>query len=201
MRAHPGKREIRIRPSRIPVGRRGGRVLLFGKGVNPKVSNGWQAPRLGEAEQLERFAKYGDEEAFRIDCYYAWLYPDLSKFFPGTSPPDMVFPKGDVEQPASTPVLVDANWCGLTPKEDDPPARDLYDGLTINTAGRIGRCTIARHGSINAGSAPRSFPQGRKMPGAINVGAADGHVAMVKLEDLWSLTWHRGWQTPAQRPP
>ena len=93
--------------------------------------------------------------------YNAWLYPDLSKYYPGASPPEMVFPKGGVEQPSSTPVMVDANWCGLTPNEDDPPARDLYNGLNINGQGRMGRCTIARHGSINAGSAPRSVSQGQ----------------------------------------
>ena len=133
--------------------------------------------------------------------YNAWLYPDLSKYFPGTSPPEMVFPKGGVEQPSSTPVIVDANWCGLTPNEDDPPARNLYDGLNINGQGRIGRCTISRHGSINAGSAPRNLPQGRPLPGSINVGSADGHAALTRLENLWTLTWHRNWQSPNPRPP
>jgi prepilin-type processing-associated H-X9-DG protein len=132
--------------------------------------------------------------------YNAWLYPDLNKYFPGSSPPEMVFPKSGVEQPSMTPVLVDANWCGLTPKEDDSPARDLYNGLNIHE-GRIGRCTIARHGNIRAGSAPRSVAVGQTLPGSINVGAADGHVALTRLQDLWTLTWHRNWQMPPQRPP
>ena len=28
----------------------------------------------------------------------------------------------------------------------------------------------------------------------------DGHVELVKLDDLWQLYWHRGYQPPAQRP-
>jgi hypothetical protein len=28
----------------------------------------------------------------------------------------------------------------------------------------------------------------------------DGHVEMVKLEDLWSLIWHKSFQPPARRP-
>lgn len=29
---------------------------------------------------------------------------------------------------------------------------------------------------------------------------ADGHVEATRLERLWSLTWHRGYQEPATRP-
>ena len=133
--------------------------------------------------------------------YNSWLYPDLYKYFPGSAPQDMVFPRDGIEQPSSTPVFVDANWCGLTPKEDNAPARDLYNGLTMATEGRMGRCTIARHGGSSPGSAPRNVPQGQKMPGAINVAEADGRAGLVKLEDLWKLAWHRHWQVPAQRPP
>ncbi|MDE3067706.1 MAG: type II secretion system protein [Verrucomicrobiota bacterium] len=133
--------------------------------------------------------------------YNSWLYPDLHKYFPATAPEEFVFPKGGIRQPSSIPVLVDANWCGLTPKESDPPARDLYDGLDIAGEGRMGRCTISRHGGVNPSRAPRDVAAGRKLPGAINVAQADGHAQLVKLDDLWNLTWHRNWQTPAMRPP
>jgi prepilin-type processing-associated H-X9-DG protein len=64
----------------------------------------------------------------------------------------------------------------------------------------MGRCTIARHGSRNASSAPRNFSADDKMPGAINMGLADGHTELVPLEDLWKYYWHLDWQSPAVRP-
>src|ERR1017187_1853495 len=158
--------------------------------------------RQGTADQAwVRWSSDGKTMFSSSYGYNAWLYPDLHKYFPASMPEDMVFPKGGIENAFSTPVFVDANWCGLTPKEDDPPARDLYNGLSMTTEGRMGRCTIARHGGSNPASAPRNLTQGEKMPGAINVGHADGHAALVKLGDLWKLSWHRNWQTPAQRPP
>ena len=38
------------------------------------------------------------------------------------------------------------------------------------------------------------------MPGAINMGLADGHTELVKLEDLWKYYWRLDWQPPAVRP-
>ena len=46
----------------------------------------------------------------------------------------------------------------------------------------------------SAGSAPRNVPIGTPMVGAINTGFADGHAENVKLENLWTLYWHRGWK-------
>jgi type II secretory pathway pseudopilin PulG len=158
--------------------------------------------RQGAADQAwVRWTEDGKTMFSASYGYNSWLYPDLRKYWPATTPEEMVFPRGGVDQPSSTPVFMDANWCGITPKEDNPPARDLYNGLNMATEGRMGRCTIARHGGASPASAPRNVPQGQKMPGAIIVGHADGHVELVKLEDLWKLTWHRNWQTPAQRPP
>ena len=158
--------------------------------------------RQGTADQAwVRWTADGKTMFTASYAYNAWLYPDLHKSFPGTAPEEMVFTRGGIERPSATPVIVDANWCGLTPKEDNPPARDLYNGLAMGGEGRIGRCTIARHGGINPSKAPRNLPQGTKMPGAIIVGQADGQAGPVKLEDLWNLNWHRNWQTPAPRPP
>jgi hypothetical protein len=33
------------------------------------------------------------------------------------------------------------------------------------------------------------------------MGFADGHVEAVKLQNLWTLYWHKGWVPPATRPP
>jgi hypothetical protein len=33
------------------------------------------------------------------------------------------------------------------------------------------------------------------------VSFADGHVEVVRLENLWQLYWHKGYEPPATRPP
>ena len=84
------------------------------------------------------------------------------------------------------------------PSEGDTPSRDLYSGSDFS--GGMDRLTIARHGYKAAGSAPKYVPPGAPLPGAINLGFVDGHAGAVKLEQLWTLTWHNGWVTPATRP-
>jgi prepilin-type processing-associated H-X9-DG protein len=42
---------------------------------------------------------------------------------------------------------------------------------------------------------------GQKLPGAINMGMTDGHAELVKLENLWSFSWHRDYIPPLIRPP
>jgi prepilin-type processing-associated H-X9-DG protein len=100
-------------------------------------------------------------------------------------------------------MFVDAMWVDLWPYATDPPARDLYAGEFSNGSnpGPIGRCVIARHGGRGAASAPRNVPAGQRLPGAINVGLADGHAELRPLERLWNLYWHRDYQPPATRPP
>lgn len=133
--------------------------------------------------------------------YNGWLYSDLPKYYPQSA--EFVYAKSDsIETPSKTPVFVDANWVDLSPKETDAPWRNLYSGAPFGTSNDdgMGRCTIARHRVRSASAAPRQLVAGQKMPGAINIGFADGHCRLTKLEDLWILSWHRGWQVPAERP-
>jgi prepilin-type processing-associated H-X9-DG protein len=64
----------------------------------------------------------------------------------------------------------------------------------------MGRFTIARHGGVSASAASRNLTPGSKLPGAINIGFADGHSELVPLEGLWNLSWHLDWQIPQPRP-
>jgi len=41
---------------------------------------------------------------------------------------------------------------------------------------------------------------GTPLPGAINMGLADGHVELVKLQSLWNYSWSYNWTNPATRP-
>jgi prepilin-type N-terminal cleavage/methylation domain-containing protein len=131
--------------------------------------------------------------------YNGWLYCDL--VFPEPNDPRqrLLFAKDvSIQKPALTPVFVDANWVDLWPLETDQPAADLYNGGPMGRQeDNIGRCTITRHGGQNPAKAPRSFSPHQKLPGSINMGLADGHCELVKLENLWNYYWHLDWQ-PSQ---
>jgi prepilin-type N-terminal cleavage/methylation domain-containing protein len=119
----------------------------------------------------------------------AW-FPDQSKYFEKDTA---------ISHPAKTPFFVDAIWPDLWPLADSPPARNLYTGE--RPSGRIGRCTISRHLTCNPKSAPKSLAPGKPLPGGIAGSFADGHVELVRLENLWQLYWHKGYQPLATRPP
>src|SRR6266568_9150 len=134
--------------------------------------------------------------------YNGWLYSDLRLSEPGDPKQLQVFTRESAIQiPALTPVFFDENWVDAWPEETDKPYRNLYEGQPLSVSpDQMGRCTIARHGSRSASQAPRKIAPGQKMPGAINMGLADGHTELVKLEDLWKYYCHLDWQPPATRP-
>jgi len=103
-----------------------------------------------------------------------------------------------IQKPSQTPVFLDAMWVDLWPMETSLPSKDLYNGVYKDDG--IARCTIARHGAGNPAKAPKAFDTSQRLPGAIVIGMADGHVATVKLEDLWQCYWHLNWVPPATRP-
>jgi len=135
-------------------------------------------------------------------AFNGWLYSDMQ--FPDPDDPrhKLLFAtETSIQKPAQTPVFMDANWVDLWPLETDRPSLDLYAGIPFAApVNSIGRCTIARHGGRSAASAPRKVAPGQKLPGAINMGLADGHAELAKLENLWTYYWHRDWEPLATRP-
>jgi len=127
---------------------------------------------------------------------------------PVDSYPQFFFKKeADLQAPAAIPLLQDSIWYYVFPLETDPtlnPA-NLYDGYyghrdpCIHT---MGLCLIDRHNNRPAASAPTAYPysRGKVLPGVINMGFADNHAELVKLNNLWNYTWHRGWVTPSPHP-
>jgi len=105
-----------------------------------------------------------------------------------------------IRSPALTPIFLDSIWVDSWPEPTDPPARDLYSGEQSQGVGRIGRQTIARHGSRGPTAAPRNWPAGQRLPGSVNVACSDGHVELAPLEKLWSYYWYQGYVPPASRP-
>ena len=127
-----------------------------------------------------------------------WLY-DSSVLNFGRDTQYLFGKESAIEKPTLTPVFMDSTWVDLWPLETDSPARNLYNPL-YNSTGGMGRCTIARHGS-NVARAPTSLAAGQVLTGAINIGLADGHAELVKLQSLWNYYWHLRWVPPATRPP
>jgi len=106
--------------------------------------------------------------------------------------------ESEVVKPSQTPVFCDGMWVDAWPKETDPPARNLLEGAT--TLGFIQVVTIARHGAGPKAEYAK-VTAGSKLPAAINIAFCDGHVALVPLERLWELYWHKTWNPPSTRPP
>ncbi|MEI6779522.1 MAG: prepilin-type N-terminal cleavage/methylation domain-containing protein [Verrucomicrobiota bacterium] len=130
-----------------------------------------------------------------------WLYPfkgGTQLWFPNDA--DKCFPKDTaISQTSKTPYFLDAVWPDLWPKAPDWPTSNLYTGGTVIDY-EMQRCLIARHGGFASASAPRKVDVRQKLPGAINVGCADGHVELSPLENLWNFQWHSGYVAPNIRP-
>jgi prepilin-type N-terminal cleavage/methylation domain-containing protein/prepilin-type processing-associated H-X9-DG protein len=110
--------------------------------------------------------------------------------------------ESDVTLPAQVPWFGDCIWSEGSPLETDPVAMDLYTGWEDPgpIGGGISRFCIARHGYKAASAAPRQVPLYGPLVGAINMGFVDGHAGPVKLQQLWTVPWHRGWVTPTPYP-
>jgi prepilin-type N-terminal cleavage/methylation domain-containing protein/prepilin-type processing-associated H-X9-DG protein len=128
----------------------------------------------------------------------AWCYGNADQVF-GMSSEEVFHKESNVQYPSQTAYFMDSIWVDCAPSETDTPSTDLYSGA--DTSGGMDRLTIARHGYKAPRLAPRNVPPGAPLPGGINLGFIDGHAGQVKLEQLWTLTWHNGWVTPATRPP
>jgi type II secretory pathway pseudopilin PulG len=107
----------------------------------------------------------------------------------------------------TTPLFQDSIWYYVFPLEADstPDSADLYHGYHGNRAGcghAIGECLIDRHSYHSAASAPRvlRYQRGQFLPGWINMVFADNHTEVVRVNDLWNYTWHRGWVAPNPHP-
>ena len=133
-------------------------------------------------------------------CFNGWFYSDDKYFNTGADALRHFNRDSSVRVPSLTPIFADSIWVDFWPRTDDGPAGDLYNGDPSPGIGKIGRCTIARHGGRPASSAPRSFPTRQRLPGSINLALFDGHVENSPIERLWNYYWYFGWQIPTPRP-
>jgi prepilin-type N-terminal cleavage/methylation domain-containing protein/prepilin-type processing-associated H-X9-DG protein len=107
--------------------------------------------------------------------------------------------ESSVTQPSLTAMFSDAFWVDFWPAETDRPAMDLYADTDAPNIG-LSRIAMPRHAAA-MGKAPRNHPTSQKLPGAVDLAFADGHVDTVRLDQLWTkVIWHRNWVMPAKRP-
>jgi len=115
--------------------------------------------------------------------------------------------ESDVRAPVTTPMFQDSTWYYVFPLETDPTLNpsNLYTGYNGNRPSCIhsmGLCLIDRHNDREAASAPRNYPytSGKVLPGRINMVFADNHAELVRLNNLWTYAWHKGWVMPTPHP-
>jgi prepilin-type N-terminal cleavage/methylation domain-containing protein len=119
--------------------------------------------------------------------------------------PGFLFPKlSSVSKPAQTPLFFDENYALTVPLEIDSAPNDLYYGqpnasVSYQQLG-MGCCTILRHGGRTA-SQSVPWQSGQPLPGAINMGLADGHAELCKLRNLWNYYWHLNWNPALVKGP
>jgi hypothetical protein len=173
------------------------KTLASDGGIHPwgnpgTAANCWSVGTTGDA----------GEDASGSYAYNGWFYSGGGF----KTEPEQYFPNySSVRYAPKTPVFADGVWFDVQPNVNNAAASDLFTGDVLDwTAGAraIGCVTIGRHGSKPPGSAPRSWPLNQPLPRTwgVNVAFADGRAGLVKLPDLWSLTWSRGWSDGAKPP-
>jgi len=116
--------------------------------------------------------------------------------------PEWVWTKEEqIAHTSQTPVFADGvSFWWVWPRETDLPPSNLQTGqVGVGFPWGMNTVTIPRHGSRPSSVPTNQRPQD-KLPGSINIAFYDGHVAPARLEKLWQVEWHRGWQAPARRP-
>jgi prepilin-type N-terminal cleavage/methylation domain-containing protein/prepilin-type processing-associated H-X9-DG protein len=171
------------------------------------------APELA-AQQIALLRGKGDFPSGRVDRpwvvdnggtnYFQGGFAMNGHFYDAKSDPygvdaDHFSTESSVPFPSMTGIFADGIWVDFWPTVTDMPAINLYNGDSF-AGGGLSRIAIPRHAAALR-TAPRNFNPKSKLPGASGIAFADGHVEVVRLEQLWTKTyWHRNWVPPAKRP-
>lgn len=140
-------------------------------------------------------------ETFRAGSYavnYYLIEPArFRRYSPGQIRPTDLISEAQLPYPASTPVTADGVFFWATPRASDIPPANLI--LDVTDRSLMWIVAIPRHGN-RPSSPPTNWPANQPLPGGVNVSMFDGHVELVKLDNLWQLYWHKDYQPPAKRP-
>ena len=116
----------------------------------------------------------------------------------GLLPENQFNGEASIRNASLTPVFFDAMWPDTWPRATDLPPENLVNP-NREPAG-IQRVTIPRHGRAPRDGGLTAFDPKQTLPGGVNMNFYDGHTELVKLENLWTLTWNANWVAPAVRP-
>lgn len=122
-------------------------------------------------------------------CINGWLYSQSTIYFPVTDPNNaaMYYLKESmITMPTTTPVFVDGIWPDSWPRGTDLPSTDLIGG---NDQSALGRVMLPRHPLSKSVQTPAA---NQPIAGSENMSYADGHAALLPLEQIKNLTWHVG---------
>jgi len=130
-----------------------------------------------------------------------WMYDKSSVHISSVIQDNLGFLFGkeaNITRPSQTPFFFDAVWVDCWVEASDSPGRNLYAPGDSDPG--MPRLDVDRHGGIAPARAPRALPPGTPLPGAINMGFADGHAQLVRLQGLWQYYWHMNYVPPFTRP-
>src|SRR5579871_6591829 len=104
-----------------------------------------------------------------------WLYLDRSN---PASPDGQLnyLSLSQIDNVSRVPIFGDCNWVDSWPLESNTAPKDLSMGESSGGFGNdLGRFMMNRHGDV------------------CDIVFDDGHADSIRLERMWSLSWHRGW--------
>jgi len=159
------------------------------------VRSGWSYNHWEQDKGNQPF----NAEVFRAGSYavnFHLIQPARNRRYNVPSPNDLVS-EGELPRPAATPVTADGVFVWASPHATDVPPANLV--LDVRDQSLMWIVAIPRHGN-RPSPVPTSWPANKPLPGAVNVSMFDGHVELVKLDNLWQLYWHKDYQPPDRRP-
>ncbi|HWX20948.1 MAG TPA: prepilin-type N-terminal cleavage/methylation domain-containing protein [Candidatus Binatia bacterium] len=133
-------------------------------------------------------------------AYNGWLYTgnySISGLMLGASDDWKFASEASVLKSSNTPLFADAVWVDGWPAETEGPAKDLYNGSNMSF---MGRYSVARHLGVAPTAAPRNITLSSGLVGGIEIAFLDGHTGPVRLQNLWTLDWHKNWVVPSTIP-
>jgi prepilin-type N-terminal cleavage/methylation domain-containing protein len=133
--------------------------------------------------------------------FNGWLYSDNNTaFFTDPVSLQMYYLKDtQITHPPLTPVFMDGVWPDTWPEITDvPPTGAMASGFgpgVGSSSPEIGRVILARHPMLANATIVKSQP----IPGADNMSFADGHAALIRMQDIKNVYWSQGY-TPVANP-
>ncbi len=162
-----------------------------GHWVSGSAINAWSWYSSATAQTNGSYALNGWLYSTAINTKFGWGSGALTNYFQSETA---------IRYPSTTPAFVDGVWPDMWPAPADEPSSDLFQlNPTQNQGGGMNVATIARHG-LTAGKSYSDVDTSKPLPGKVNMGLADGHVEISRLDNLWLYTWNANYTIPAQRP-